>query len=208
MEKKDPPVFSKKEKIIIASIFAILFLASIIVTAYLVSEGYPGGFEGVNAVPIVVIIMSLMNVTEAYLLRHKDIHVYNRYSFFRHPFRLKIKDYTYDAEFLKTHYVEIFLVLSQISIQIPLVVYVHSFGQAVLSFVIYCIPYIVLIVIEIFKYKGQPINRTYFIPVFILLILEENKKNLPSARKKRELQSEINEHEERENLQKRFWDKY
>ena len=59
MEKKDPPVFSKTVKIIIASIFAILFLASIIVTAYLVSEGYPEYFGILNLVPVIFIALAI-----------------------------------------------------------------------------------------------------------------------------------------------------
>ena len=210
MNQIDPPVFSKKEKIIIASIFAILFLASIIVTVYLVSEGYPGGFEGVNAAPIAAIIISLSEAAFAYALRHRDVHVYHEYSIFRHPLGgLKAQDYTYDTKYLKTHCIEIFLVLSQIPIQIPLIVYIQTFEQAILSLVICYIPYIVLIVAEIVKFKGHlQIKRTHFVPVIVLLIVEAIKRNLPSVRKERKIKSEIKEREERDSLQQRFRDRY
>jgi len=178
MEKKDPPVFSKKEKIIITSIFALLFLASIAVTLFLVSQGYSGEFGLGNLLTVTIIVLVIASAIFSYKNRHKAVSVY--FIFFIHPsfvvFARK-KNYTHDNKFLRQHYIKIIIFLAQIPLHIPLIVLEWVWGW---SFLI------------------------YVIPASIFAIMN----NTPSARKERKMQSEIKDREEKEALQKRFQDRY
>ena len=185
MEKKDPPVFSKKEKIIIASIFAILFLASIIVTAYLVSEGYPEDFGKYNIVTIFVIIATIACSCFSYKHRHKGVSVY--FGLAIRPTYvnfIKEKNFTYEAKFLRRHYIKILIFLAQIPVQLPLIVYVETIEQSFLSIFVYFVPAIIFAIMDLIVY------------------------NLPSVRKERENEAGIKERENRENSQQRFLDRY
>ena len=192
MEKKEPPVFSKIEKIIIVSIFAILFLASIIVTAYLVSEGYE--FKIFNLLSIFFIIITPLMALKAYEYRHKDISVYfgiRSLSLYRRASGEE-KEYTYDPKFLRKYYLYNFLFLSQIPFHIISLVYVQEIMQL---FVTVLILFFYPLVIEVFI-EG------------ILLLIKYCSK---SAREERKAQAKIKEkieNEKTEELQKNFLDRY
>ena len=185
MEEPRSPIFSKKEKIIIISIFAVLFLASIIVTAYLVSEGYPEDFGIPNLLPIFFIIGTIITAILSYIFRHRGFPVY--FSCIRtldYFILIGDKKFTYDAKYLRKHYIDIFIFLAQIPFQIPLIAYINAEDQAYLTLILFFIPAIIFTIRFLIKY------------------------NLPSVRKERKKQSEIKEQEERENLQNRFRDRY
>ena len=159
MEKKDPPVFSKKEKIIIISIFAILFLASIIVTAYLVSEGYPEQFGKYNLFTAFLIIATIIWAIYYYKYRHKAVS--SPYGFIVSPtivHFIKEKNFTYNTEFLRIHYIKIFILLASIFIQLPLVFCIETIWQSFLSIFIYFSPGVIHAIMDIII-KKSPKNR-------------------------------------------------
>ena len=185
MEEPRGPLFSKKEKIIIISIFAILFLASIIVTAYLVSEGYPEDFGKYNIATIFLIIATIACSCFSYKHRHKGVSVY--FGLAIRPTYvnfIKEKNFTYEAKFLRRHYIKILIFLAQVPVQLPLIVYVETIEQSFLSIFVYFVPIIIFAIMDLIVY------------------------NLPSVRKERKKLAEIKEREKREALQNRFQDRY
>jgi hypothetical protein len=97
---------------------------------------------------------------------------------------MKEKEYTHEINYLKIHYINIFIFLTQIPFQIPLIVYIKTVEQSLWSFLIFFVPLLIQIIIE--------------------LIIE----NLPSKRKERNIQAEKQDKEERDILQQRFRDRY
>ena len=181
MEEPRSPIFSKKEKIIIASIFAILFLASIIVTAYLVNEGYPEDFGLINFLPFAFIFLVMIRARLAYIYRHKGNFIYREFSWM---VLRNDREWTYDAVYLKFFYIYVLIFLAQIPFYIPFIVCIEGLEQ---------LGWLVLI---------------YFAPMLICFTLERIRMNLPAAKKEYNERLERIDREERENLQNRFRDKY
>ena len=180
MEKKDPPVFSKTAKIIIVAIFVLLFLASLVVTMYLIDLGYPEDFGILNLVPVIFIALAIVSAVSSYKYRHADYPLY--YGMYQCP-SLKEKDYTYNTEFLRMHYIKILVFLAQIPFHLTLIVYIKDI-QGLWSLLI------------------------YFVPVPIILIIELIRDNLPSNRKEHLKRLRKEDQYERDILQQRFRDRY
>ncbi len=176
MEKPRGPFFSKKEKIIIASIFAFLFLASIIVTINIVSQGYYGEFGYGNILTAAIMLLVVSTAIFSYKNRHKAVSVYFTL-FFRPYFAyfIKEKNFTADAKFIRQHCIKIIIFLAQIPFHIPLLVLEWVWGWSLLL---------------------------YIIPAGIFAIMN----NTPSARKERKMQSETDNRESIEESQQRFRD--
>ena len=153
MEKKDPPVFSKKEKIIIISIFAVLFLASIIVTIYLVYKGYPKNFQWFNFFPVFFIVLAILNVMLAYVFRHKGGSVFGLFIFKNN------QRFTYDAKYLKNKNIESLIYLIQIFFQIPLIFYIQTIRQVTLSLAVFWIPFFIQALLPFKKVDSEKIER-------------------------------------------------
>ncbi len=181
MEKKDPQVFSKKEKIIITSIFAILFLASIIVTVYLVYKGYPEQFGWLNFLPVVMILVVIIQSRDAYVYIHKGFTVYDSY-FFRKEF--EDMDFTYDDKYLKIRCIDIVIFSAQIPFQLPLIFYIGTDAQSLLSFLFFLIPMPIGMLIDHFAFG----------------------KEIKELRKKRKKEKKEDLEEQRQRIQQRFRD--
>lgn len=181
MEEPRSPIFSKTAKIIIVAIFVLLFLASFVVTMYLVDLGYPEQFQLYNLAPIIFIACAIASAGITYKRRHADYPIYS--GMYNIPSR-KEKDYTYNPKFLRKHYIKILIFLAQIPFQIPLIAYIQTVEVACLSILIYCVPLPLHIIIE--------------------LIIE----NLSSERKERKKRLENEDRYERDVLQQRFRDRY
>ena len=195
MEKKDPPVFSKKEKIIIISVFALLFLASIIVTAYLVSEGYK--FQIFSLFPIFFIIITPIMAIRAYEDRHRDISVYYRFAFsgsftLCRQARGEEKEYTYDPKFLRKYYFYIFIFLSQIPFHIVSLVYFQEIMPLLATeLILFYYPLVIEVIIESILALIKYCSRS----------AKEERKTLAKIKEKEEK-------EKTEELQKNFLDRY